>query len=52
MRIIKHNTRTDKANKKPNIIHLKSIGVCEGHLCVVVGNEMSVKKLRGLNEQN
>ena len=39
---IKDNTRTDKTTKKPNIIHLKSIGVCEGHLCVVLSNEVAV----------
>jgi len=45
MRKDKDNSMKNKITEKPNIIHLKSVGACEGHLCVVLGNEMSLQLL-------
>jgi hypothetical protein len=43
MRKDKDNSMKNKVTDQPNMIPLKEIGACEGHLCVVLGSEV-VKK--------
>lgn len=44
----KGNSMKDKVTDNPNTIHLKFIGACEGHLCVVLfRNSEVIKQLKG-----